>query len=78
MSSRIARTTGASLKGEVFNTLEEASVVIEQGRRHLNTVRPHTAVGAQPPAPGDVIWPTEPSRATPLVRPAIVTRQTMH
>jgi putative transposase len=78
MSSSIARTTGASLKGELFDTLEEASVAIEQGRRPNDTVRPQTALGAQPPAPGDVIWSTEPSRATSLLRPAIVTRLTMH
>ncbi len=33
------------LKGEIFYTLEEAKVVIENWRRHYNTVRPHSSLG---------------------------------
>ncbi len=36
---------------EAFNTLAEAKVLIEQWRVHYNTVRPHSALGCQPPAP---------------------------
>ena len=36
---------------EVFSTLAEARVLIEQWRRHYNTVRPHSALGYRPPAP---------------------------
>ncbi len=36
---------------EVFNTLLEAKVLIEQWRTHYNTVRPHSALGYRPPAP---------------------------
>ena len=36
---------------EVFNTLAEAKVLIEQWRRHYNTVRPHSSLGYRPPAP---------------------------
>jgi putative transposase len=36
---------------EVFNTLREAQVLIEQWRQHFNTVRPHSALGYRPPAP---------------------------
>jgi len=31
--------------------LKEAQVVIEQWRKHYNTVRPHSSLGYRPPAP---------------------------
>jgi hypothetical protein len=34
----------------VFNTLAEAKVLIEQWRRHYNTVRPHSSLHYRPPA----------------------------
>lgn len=39
------------LNGEIFYTLKEAQVLIEQWRRHYNTVRPHSSLGYRPPAP---------------------------
>jgi transposase InsO family protein len=33
------------LNGDVFNTLKEAQVLIEEWRRHYNRVRPHSALG---------------------------------
>ena len=36
---------------EVFTTLTEAKVLIEQWRREYNEVRPHSSLGYQPPAP---------------------------
>jgi len=39
------------LNGEIFYTLKEAKVLIEQWRRHYNTVRPHSSLGYRPPAP---------------------------
>ena len=39
------------LNAEVFNTLAEAKVLIEQWRRHYNTVRPHSSLHYRPPAP---------------------------
>ena len=39
------------LNGEIFFTLREAVVLIEQWRRLYNTVRPHSAYGGLPPAP---------------------------
>ena len=36
---------------EIFYSLKEARIVIEQWRRHYNTVRPHSALGYRPPAP---------------------------
>lgn len=39
------------LDGEVFYTLKEAQVIIEDWRVHYNTIRPHSALGYKPPAP---------------------------
>ena len=39
------------LNGEIFYSLKEAQVVIEQWRIHYNTRRPHSALGYRPPAP---------------------------
>ena len=39
------------LNGELFYTLKEAQVIIERWRIHYNTVRPHSSLGGQPPAP---------------------------
>ena len=39
------------LDREIFYTLQEAKVLIEQWRRHYNRVRPHSALGCRPPAP---------------------------
>ena len=39
------------LDGEIFTTLLEAKVLVEQWRRHYNTVRPHSSLGYRPPAP---------------------------
>jgi transposase InsO family protein len=40
------------LKGEIFYTLKEAKVLIEQWRHHYNTIRPDSTLGYRPPAPG--------------------------
>ena len=39
------------LNGEIFYTLPEAVILVEQWRRLYNTVRPHSASGGRPPAP---------------------------
>jgi transposase InsO family protein len=39
------------LNDEIFYSLKEARVVIEQWRQHYNTVRPHSSLGYRPPAP---------------------------
>ena len=39
------------LNGEIFYSLKEAKVVIEQWRNHYNTKRPHSSLGYRPPAP---------------------------
>jgi hypothetical protein len=39
------------LNGEIFYSLKEAQVVIENWRVEYNTRRPHSAQGYRPPAP---------------------------
>ena len=39
------------LNGEVFYSLKEAQIVIEQWRVEYNTRRPHSALGYRPPVP---------------------------
>ena len=39
------------LNGELFYTLKEAQVMTERWRTQYNTVRPHSSLGGQPPAP---------------------------
>ena len=43
------------LAREVFTTLEEANVLIEQWRKEYNHLRPHSALNYQPPAPEAVL-----------------------
>ena len=45
------------LNREIFYTLKEARVLIEQWRRHYNRVRPHSALGYRPPAPETIAFP---------------------
>ena len=40
---------------EIFTTLEEAKVLIEQWRREYNQVRPHSAKNYRPPAPEAIL-----------------------
>ena len=59
-----ARFRDELLNGEVFYTLQEAQIIIEQWRRLYNTIRPHSALGYRPPAP-------ETNIPIDLIRPAI-------
>ena len=43
------------LNGEIFYTLREAQIIIEEWRRHYNTKRPHSALGYRPPAPETLV-----------------------
>ncbi len=43
------------LNREIFTTLTEAKVLIEEWRREYNHVRPHSALVYRPPAPEAVI-----------------------
>ena len=66
------------LNGEVFYTLKDASVVIEQWRRHYNTIRPHSSLGYHPPAPKVILWPAAPVGPVSHTEQTVVTRPTMH
>ncbi len=39
------------LNGEIFSTLKEAKVLVEQCRIHCNTIRPRCSLGYRLPAP---------------------------
>jgi len=43
------------LNREIFTTLEEAKVLIQQWRREYNGVRPHSSLGYRPPAPETIL-----------------------
>jgi len=43
------------LNREIFTTLREAKVLIEQWRREYNQVRPHSSLKYKPPAPEAVL-----------------------
>jgi transposase InsO family protein len=43
------------LNGEIFYTLKEAQILIEQWRIHYNTVRPHSSLGYRSPVPQTVM-----------------------
>ena len=51
------------LNGEIFYSLKEAQIVIEQWRKHYNTVRPHSSLGYRPPAPQTFAPFGQPSRS---------------
>lgn len=58
------------LNGEVFYTLKEAQVMIEQWRHHYNHIRPHSSLGYRPPAPlarmKKAVWATKKAAAPSL------------
>ena len=43
------------LNREIFYTLAEAQVLVEQWRCHYNTVRPHSSLKYRPPAPETIL-----------------------
>ena len=57
------------LNGEIFTTLREAQVLIENWRRHYNAIRPHSSLGYRPPAP-EAILPPAPGLPSAPLRPA--------
>jgi transposase InsO family protein len=58
------------LNGEVFNTLREAQVLIEEWRRHYNRVRPHSSLRYRPPVPETV--PGARSQSSSGAGPAVI------
>ena len=61
--SLYARFRNELLNGELFYSLREAQILIEQWRIHYNTVRPHSALGYRPPAPETIV----PMEARPVM-----------
>ena len=57
------------LDGEIFYTLEEARVIIENWRRCYNEIRPHSSLGYRPPAPR-VLTPARPAAQPEPASPA--------
>ena len=57
------------LDGEIFYTLEEARVIIENWRRYYNEIRPHSSLGYRPPAPR-VLMPARPAAQPEPASPA--------
>ena len=66
------------LSCEVFSTLAEAKVLIEQWRKHYNTVRPHSALGYRPPAPEVVTTARPMLRSIPGPTGSAPPRPAMH
>jgi putative transposase len=56
------------LNGEIFYSLKEAWILIEQWRQHFNTVRPHSSLGYRPPAPHTFMPHTPHLDGTPAVQ----------
>ncbi len=50
-----ARFRDELLNGEVFYSLKEAQIIIEEWRKRYNTKRPHSALGYRPPAPKAIV-----------------------
>ena len=46
------------LAGEIFYSITEAQVIIEQWRWHYNQIRPHSSLGYKPPTPATIITHT--------------------
>jgi transposase InsO family protein len=53
------------LNGEIFYSLKEAQILIEQWRVEYNTQRPHSALGYRPPAPVAAFRPVASSVSHP-------------
>ena len=50
-----ARLRDELLNDEIFYSLKEEQIVIEEWRKHYNTVRPHSAFRHRPPAPETIV-----------------------
>jgi len=50
-----ARFRDELLNGEIFYSLKEAQIIIEEWRKHYNTKRPHSALGYRSPAPETIV-----------------------
>ncbi|MEP1441771.1 MAG: IS3 family transposase [Hyphomicrobiales bacterium] len=55
IESFYARLRDELLNGEIFYSLKEAQIIIEEWRIHYNTKRPHSSLAYRPPAPESII-----------------------
>ena len=69
-----AKASTECLNGEIFCSLKEAQIVIEDWRVEYNTKRPHSALGYRPPAPAAC----SPWRANPSSQPMSVILKSSH
>ena len=65
-----ARLRDELLNGEIFYSLREAQLIIENWRQHYNTVRPHGSIGYKPPAPEVHLLPGRNAGLAAQPRPA--------
>jgi len=68
---------------EIVNSLREAQIMIENWRRHYNTIRPHSALGYRPPAPEVTVrtptaWPAAQPRPAPPATLRLVPRPALN
>ena len=78
-----ARLRDELLNGEIFYTLKEAQIVIENWRRHDNGARPHASLGYCPPAPEVFVpaftaWPAALTRPAQPAKLPVERRPTLH
>ena len=66
------------LNGELFYSLAEARIVIEDWRKHYNTKRPHSSLGYRPPAPIAALWPAPPPQPASPAISTVAPKPTMH
>ena len=45
------------LNGEIFSTVKEAKILVDNWRRLYNGLRPHSSPCQRPPAPETIAWP---------------------
>jgi len=57
IQSFIGKLRDELLNREIFYTLKEACIMIEQWRLHYNGVRPHSALGYRPPVLETIAFP---------------------
>ncbi len=74
VESFIGKMRDELLNRELFDTLDEAKVMVERWRHEYNRIRPHSSLGYRPPAP-ETIEPMPPGFA-PLRPPALASEVT--
>jgi len=66
------------LNGEIFTTLLEARVLIENWRREYNQIRPHSSLGYRPPAPQAIRSMESKRLFMPMQLPEGLTQRVVH